>query len=72
MCDSTGALDECIRSFWGDTHELWQGQGSAQGWCLLPMFPESNSIASRHVANLKPLPQVEASGQENGPFSQAD
>lgn len=41
-----------------------------KGWCL-PMFYERVSIASGRVVNLRSVPQAEAPGQVNGPFSQA-
>ena len=50
--------------------------GEAEGRCKsavsLPAFPEGTSAALRSVANLRPIPQVEASGELNGPFSHAD
>lgn len=51
-------------------------RGEAKGRCKsdvsLPAFPEGTSVALRCVANLRPVPQAEASGQLNGPFSHAD
>ena len=37
----------------------------------LPTFPESASVASRCLANLKPVPRVKALGQVDGLFSEA-
>lgn len=42
------------------------------GLISLPVVPESTSIISQYVTNMKPVPQVEAPGQVDGPFSQAD
>lgn len=36
------------------------------------LFPESSSLAFRYVADLKPVPQAEALGQVNMPYSQED
>lgn len=33
-----------------------------------PLFPWRTSVASSYVVNLKPAPQMEASGQGNRPF----
>ena len=67
----TGALDECMSSVWGIRWAVARPR-SAQGWCLLPKWLESTSLSSRHAATLKPVAQVEASGQGNGPFSRED
>lgn len=55
----------------GGTRELWWGQRSVKGWCL-PMFYERVSVASGCVVNLRSVPQAEAPGQVNRPFSQKD
>ena len=36
---------------------------------FLPVVLESTSVISRYVTNMKPVPQVEAPGQVDGPFS---
>lgn len=47
-----------------------KAKGGGTSDVSLPAFPEGTSVA--RVANLRPVPQVEASGQLNGPFSHAD
>lgn len=56
----------------GGTSEQGWSQGKGKSDISLPAFPEDTSVAHRCVANLRPVPQVEASGQLNGPFSPAD
>lgn len=46
----------------------WRNQNGVS----LPIFPKSASVGSRCVAKLKSVPQVEAPGKINVPFSQAD
>lgn len=42
------------------------------GGISLPVFPESSYVACICLANLKLIPQAEAPGQLNGPFSLED
>lgn len=49
-----------------------EAKGGLKDGALCPLFPERTSVGSTCVANLKPVPQVEAPGQADGPFPQAD
>ena len=49
-----------------------EAKGGHKDGVSLHKFPENTSVASECVAFLKPIPQVEAPGQENQPFLQAD
>lgn len=48
-----------------------EAKGGLKDDVSLPTFPESASVASRCVASLKPMPQVDTPGQVHGLFSQA-
>lgn len=63
------ASDDCISPFPGSCGEA---KGILKDGVFLPVFSESSSEASRCVAVQKLVPQVEVSGQKEGPFTQAD
>ena len=66
------ASREWIISFWGGTNKLWWGPGRAEGGCL-PTYILCERLCSLYMeTHLQPVPQVEAPGQGNEPFSQAD
>ena len=67
-----GTSEECASSFWEAPVSRGEAKGRGKSDVSLPAFQEDTSVAHRCVANLRPVPQIEASGQLNGPFSHAD
>lgn len=51
--------------FWEALASCSKGMGECKDNILWPTFPESISVASRHVPNLKPAAKVKAPRLEN-------
>lgn len=54
--------------FWELQASCGKAKGKLKDGTSLPMLPKSSFTASRCVANLKPVPQVEVTGQVDGLF----
>lgn len=54
----TGAVNEGVSSFLGVPMSWSEAEGEYKDGVPQPAFPESTSIGSRCVGNLKPTPQA--------------
>lgn len=54
--------------FWELVASCGNAKGGLKDDISLPMFPESSSLTSRRVANLKSVPQIEVPGQVTSPW----